>query len=314
MRLAAFHRNRGDEVRFFSGEAAVARRLDEPTYDRVYASAIFEFSAPLIGAFRKQWPEALVGGTGTDNKATLEKTLGHELEAVTYEFWPAFRASLGFTMKGCRFACGFCCVRGKEGRPYSVSTVPEIWRGPGFPKKLHLLDNDFFGQAKDQWKARLAEIRDGSFVVSFSQGINVRVITDEIAAELASIEYRDDQFRERRLYCAWDNIGDEALFFRGVERLGRAGIPPQHVMAFMLIGWADGETEADILYRVELMRLWGILPYVMPFDCRATDPERYRHAKAIQRWVNTGLYRSKPFEAYDVRIRSRVDHPQLALT
>jgi hypothetical protein len=33
----------------------------------------------------------------------------------------------------------------KEGKPRSVNTIADIWRGKPWPKHLHLLDNDFFG-------------------------------------------------------------------------------------------------------------------------------------------------------------------------
>jgi hypothetical protein len=76
-----------------------------------------------------------------------------------------------------------------------------------------------------------------SFRVCLNQGINVRLIDDEAAEALSSIEYRDDQFRKRTLYTAWDNLRDERIFFEGVDRLNRAGIPSRHVMAYMLVGF-----------------------------------------------------------------------------
>lgn len=51
-----------------------------------------------------------------------------------------------------------------------------------------------------------------------------------------------------RLYTAWDNIGDESVFFNGVDKLEKAGIPPKHLMAYMLIG-------NDILETWERMHL-----------------------------------------------------------
>jgi hypothetical protein len=97
--------------------------------------------------------------------------------------------------------------------------------------------------------------------VCFNQGINIRLIDDEIAAELAAVEYRDDNFRERRIYTAWDNLKDEAIFFRGVDRLVHAGIKPKHIMAYMLVGWAKDETLERILYRFNKMTQRGIEPY-----------------------------------------------------
>ena len=40
----------------------------------------------------------------------------------------------------------------------------------------YLLDNDFFGQPREQWEARIAEIREGGFKVCLNQGINIRMI------------------------------------------------------------------------------------------------------------------------------------------
>ena len=56
----------------------------------------------------------------------------------------------------------------------SVNTIADIWRGEPCPRHLHLLDNDFFGQTRDQWEARVGEIRDGGFKVCLNQGINIR--------------------------------------------------------------------------------------------------------------------------------------------
>ena len=124
------------------------------------------------------------------------------------------------------------CGAEKEGQPRSLNTIAQIWRGEPWPRKLLLLDNDFFGNP--DWRARLREIRDGYFRVCFWQGINTRLINEEAAEGLASIEYRNSRFSERKLYTAWDNIGDERIFFNGVQRLERAGIPPSKLMAYML--------------------------------------------------------------------------------
>ena len=125
-----------------------------------------------------------------------------------------------------------CVVPEKEGKPRAVNSISDIWR-PITPRCVLLLDNDFFGQ--DQWPDRIAELREGGFRVSFSQGINIRMITDESAAALASVEYRDDNFRRRRLYTAWDNLGDERRFFDGLERLNAVGMTLG--MAVQIAGW-----------------------------------------------------------------------------
>ena len=113
----------------------------------------------------------------------------------------------------------------KEGRPRAMNSIMSIWR-PQTERCILLLDNDFFGQPKEEWQARVDEIREGRFKVNFNQGINVRLINDEAAQALASMRYYDTRFTRRRLYTAWDNLGQEKIFFQGVDRLEAAGIPP----------------------------------------------------------------------------------------
>jgi hypothetical protein len=289
MKLSAWHKSQGDEVIFTS---LPERDLFEPSYDRVYGSAIFKFSAPTVERFRSEFPDAIVGGTGTDDKRTVEEIIGSEYEHYDYSIRPDYAFSLGFTQRGCRLKCGFCVVPRKEGAPRSVNRIADIWRGEGHQKKVCLLDNDFFGQPKEEWRARIAELRSGKFKVCFNQGLNVRLIDEEACAALSTINYMDDQFTTRRLYTAWDNLKDEGIFMRGVDMLEAAGVPPKHLMAYMLIGYDPSETWERIWHRFRRMVDRGISPYPMVFDRKRTD------LLCFQRWVLTGIYRFVPWNEY----------------
>jgi hypothetical protein len=289
MKLSHWHKAHGDEV-FFTRHAR--RDLFEPQdYGVVYGSTIFKFSTPALSAFRAEFPEAVIGGTGSGNERTVEQEIG-EYEHYDYSIYPDYAFSLGFTQRGCRLKCGFCVVPKKEGQPRSTNTIAQIWRGEGHPKKICLLDNDFFGQPRDEWRSRIAELNDGGFKVCFNQGLNVRLLDEEACAALATVEYRDDQFQQRRLYTAWDNLRDEAIFFRGVDMLEKAGVPPKHLMAYMLVGYDPAETWERIFHRFDKMVARGILPYPMVYDNTRKD------LKQFQRWVVTGLYRAVPWNEY----------------
>ncbi len=294
MHLAAHHRAAGDQIHF---SRSVRRGLFEPRYEIIYGSAIFKFSADRIARFKAEFPNAILGGTGTDSTLNVNNIIGGAV-ALDYSLYPDFDASIGFTQRGCRLSCKFCVVPKKEGKPKSVATIRHIWRGDPWPKHLHLLDNDFFGEP--EWPDRIAEIRAGGFKVSFTQGINVRAMTPEVATAIASVEYRCNEFRRRRLYTAWDNLKDEEVFFQGVDMLEAAGIPPTHLMAFMLIGFDKKETWDRIHHRFRRMVDRGVMPYPMPFD------QTNREHKRFQRWAVTGLYRAGPFEDYNIKAaRSR---------
>lgn len=300
MKLASWHRSRGDDV-------FLTRRIEgdlfDAGYDRVYGSVILDFSGKRLARFRRAWPNAIVGGTGAGAEQlgfSVEKFLGQPHDYLDYSGYEHFDQSIGFSQRGCRLKCKFCCVPRKEGKPVSVGRIPDIWRGKPYPKKIHLLDNDFF--RNPEWPARIREIVDGKFRVCLSQGINVRLINDETAAALAAIQYRNTRFTCRRLYTAWDNLGDERIFFRGIDRLERAGIKPKHIMAHMLIGFDRSETWERIWHRFNRMVERRIKPYPMVYDRSRKD------LRAFARWVITGLYRAIPFEEYDVSVKRRAPH------
>lgn len=292
MRLSHWHKAQGDAV-FFTREAE--RDLFEPEYGRVYASAIFGFSGEKLKRLLVNFPNAIIGGTGSGSQQTVEQLIG-DYDQLDYADYEHFKASIGFTQRGCRLSCKFCVVPQKEGKPRSVKTIAEIWRGAPFPKTLHLLDNDFFGNP--DWRARIAEIRSGGFRVCLSQGINVRMITPESAEALASIEYRDTKFRERVLYTAWDNLKDETVFFCGIDTLEAQGIPAKHVRAYMLIGYDPAETWLRLWHRFNRMVERGIEPYPMVYDRSRKD------LLCFQRWVITGLYRVVEWKDYNRSTKS----------
>lgn len=304
MRLSTYHKQRGDEVCFASSLASVPIRRN---FERVFASSIFQRSQPLREQVREKFPEAVTGGTGYRFISSLREVVADmdpDALAHDYSLYPTFSASLGYTQRGCRLDCAFCRMRTREGNATSVATLQDIWRGEPWPKHLHLLDNDFFGQA--QWRERLAEAMLGRFKLCFNQGINIRLIDEEQAHWLALAGYWDDSFTKRRLYTAWDNLQDERAFKVGVERLQSAGIQPQHLMVYMLIGFkghADDpnklnrtETLDEIFYRFNEMQALGVMPYPMLYD------RTQRELRKFQRWVLRRYYKVVPWDKFDERL------------
>jgi hypothetical protein len=165
MKLAYYHRARDDDVHF---TRHVERQRGEPTYDRVYGSEIFAYSADLVAQFRQHFPDAIVGGASIKRSSGCSALISTSITTIR----STGRASQlrCFTQRGCRLKCGFCVVSKKQGGPRSVNRIADIWRDQGYPRHLHLLDNDFFGQPREQWQARIAEIRECSFRVCFNQG------------------------------------------------------------------------------------------------------------------------------------------------
>ncbi len=280
MRVAAHHRARGDAVtlRKAGTGGAIGRQLGDD-FERVYASLIFERTRSVGAAVAREYPGSVIGGTGWNIARRLED-VGIATEEQDYSIFPNYRASIGFTQRGCRLRCRFCVVPRKEGRVRAAQTIEQLWRGEPWPRDLALLDNDFFGQPG--WREHVAAINGGGFRVSLLQGINARFLNDDSAAAMASMNYRSIDFKTRRLYTAWDRTQDQRRLFDGLDALVRHGVKPDHVMVYMLIGFEHGETHADRDYRRQRLRDFGARPYPMPFT-------RTPELLAFQRWV-VGAY------------------------
>lgn len=289
LKIAAHHRALGDHVELRRAPTPVSVEPEfGDRFERVYASLIFERTRPVAERLLEVRPDAIVGGTGWDLSRTLQD-VGVATSQHDYSIYPRFVPSIGFSQRGCRLSCDFCVVPKKEGAARFEQTIEQIWRGEPHPREILLLDNDFFGAPA--WRDRVDELRAGRFKVCFSQGINARMISEEAAAAIASLDYRDDSFKVRRIYTAWDNRRDEATLFRGLERLRAAGVKPDHVMVYMLVGYWSGETHEEREYRRTKLREWGARPYPMPFH---RTPELLGYA----RWVLGAYDKSIPWEEW----------------
>lgn len=284
MRIAAHHRALVDDVelRRTPTIASVEPHLGD-RFDRVYASLIFETTRPVAERLLEVRPDAIVGGTGWNLRSRVEDH-GILTKNLDYSDYPRWRSSIGFTQRGCRLRCSFCVVPSKEGDIIEENTIAEIWRGDPYPREVILLDNDFFGQPR--WQDRIEELRTGRFKVCFSQGINARMLTSESAAAIASVNFRNDSMKTKRIYTAWDNRKDARRLFDGLNRLVAAGVKPDQIMVYMLIGYWAGETSADREYRRAELRAFGARPYPMPYH-------RTPELVGFQRWV---------IGAYDKRV------------
>ncbi len=298
MGIAAHHRDRGDEVELrHIGNFAAAERGMFDDFSAVYASAVFDWSRPLAERIKQIYPQAILGGPGYDDvpdsdgqlvriglrqaQSTISSlsSVGIAPTWKDYSFWPQFKPSIGFTMRGCRMKCGFCKVPVIEGKARADETIHGIWRGNPYPKHLILWDNDTFGSPN--WRHEFAAIRDGGFKVSFNQGVNARLMDEENAEALAGMPCYNAKFTEKRWYTAWDGRKDEEILFRGLNLLVKYGVRPDQIMVYMLIGYWPGETHEDREYRRKKLQDFGARPYPMVYRKNPNQKELGGYA----RWV-----------------------------
>lgn len=276
-RIAAHHRQQGDFVRI--DHAHNEKHDFQPNlferWDKVYASLIFTKSQPIARAIKMVYPEAIIAGSGWNCKRTADYGISEE-GVRDFRDYPAFRSSMGFSQRGCRLKCGFCKVPEMEGKVRDVATIRQIWRGEPWPREIILLDNDFFGSPT--WREKIKDIKEGGFKLSLSQGVNCRLMNEEQAAALASVNYRNDAMDRKCIHTAWDNIGDEKPLFRGLNALKNHGVRPDNITVYMLIGYESERLTDSDFERHRKLRDFGCRPYPMPYV-------RNAQMRGFQRWI-----------------------------
>jgi len=275
MKISAWHKQQGDEVEHYMP-------LLRDEYDRIYASKIFNFSDDSMLSDERM----IIGGTGWDMKKTLPDEIENMVPDYSIYNYPH---NIGFTMRGCRLKCSFCVVPEKEGKPYGVSTIEEIWTQRE-SKHIVLLDNDFFGNPA--WNDRIEEIRELGLQVNFSQGLNIRNIKAEQAAAVASVKFSNMSGKKKQVHFAWDDPRHEKLIHKGIKTSIEAGLKPYQMAFSVLIGYHS--TPEEDMHRVEVLRSYGCDPFVMPYN--KEDPYQAK----FTRWVNhKAIFKTVKWEDYN---------------
>lgn len=279
MQISSYHEQKGDHVEWYEG------LLFADQYDKIYASKIFSFSdMPQVPA------RTLIGGTGIDFSMVLPKEIADA--KPSYSLYPKLSYHVGFSMKGCRFNCSFCCVPKKEGRPKYNSSIDDLLANPNGGNKLMLLDNDFFGSPN--WKEDLKRIIELKLKVCFVQGLNIRIITQDQAELLSQCNYYNSKFKAKYLTFAWDKFQDGKIVKKGIDICVNAGIPATKMQFFVLIGYDS--THEQNMHRIMTLKEWGCMPFVMPYN------KSNQYQSKLARWVNhRATFKSCLWEEYSYK-------------
>ena len=270
MKIAGWHRLRGDTV---------VRGLDG-SVDKAYISVIWPQNKPRALSASKMFTCPVeIGGSGYDYMVTLPDEIEHTMPA--YDLW-GVDYSMGFTSRGCSRRCPWCIVGDKEGN----KTVPHAdlseFLHPSHNKVI-LHDGNLL--ASPTASEVLRDLRESGVKVSFNQGLDIRLVNDEVAALLADQNYYNWHFTGHQLYFAYDTMAVGKAAHRGIEMLVEAGIPPKHLMFYMLVGF-DTTFKQDMERYQTLWEELGVYPFVMIYNRQGTPTLR-----AFARWVNKRVHK-----------------------
>lgn len=289
MKLSAHHKKLGNSVALVRSKIPIVGLIPfEPEY--VYISCIFSwnrgYALKLIDSFKKQGLQGVIsGGTGLGGN-NLPKFIEHIMP--DYSLYD-IDYSIGVTTRGCFRKCPWCLVPQLEGSFREHAPIEEFLHPDH--KKLLLLDNNFLASSKCNEKFDF--IINHDLKVSFNQGLDIRLITEDYAKFLSNIKYYDSDFNERRLYFSFDKPNIENHVIKGIETLKDIGLPPKHLMFYMLCGF--NTTHSEDMHRFEVLDKMGVDPFVMIYNNRYDDPW-IRH---FARWVNRRRYKVCDWQDYE---------------
>lgn len=283
MKISAYHKSRGDSVEWY-----------EPLFsghmDKVYMSKVFTFTPDYPYCINAN--EVIKGGTGYSYPDGGEE-LPEEIEHI-YPDYQLYKdtfpdTAYGFLTRGCPRGCDFCIVGKKEGRcARKVSDLSEFWNGQ---KNIVLLDANMF--ACKEWKDLSVQLIESGAWVDFSQGCDIRLMTDEKAEYIKRMKIKQVHF-------AWDRYEDKEKIVPQFKRFKEITQWDYRKLGVYVLCNFNTTFEQD-LDRVYTLRELGYNPYVMLYE-KDKLPAKHR-LKLLQRWVNNRIiFRScKRFEEYDGR-------------
>lgn len=276
MKLSALHKKQGDSIEWYSP-------MFSGHMDMVYMSKVFSFTPDY--EYYIDADEVIKGGSGycielVNGKeiyhAERDRWLPKEIEHIypDYSLYPELTkdTAYGFMSRGCPRGCNFCHVAVKEGRKsYKVADLSEFWDGQ---KKIVLLDPNTI--ACPDWKDILQQLIDSGAWVDFSQGVDIRLMTEEKAEMIKQIKIKNIHF-------AWDRYEDRDKIvpkFKMFKEM--TGYDRRKMTVYVLTNF-DTTIEQD-LERIYILRNLGYWPYVMIYNKEHTKPTDT--VRKIQRWVN----------------------------
>ena len=184
--------------------------------EKVYVSCIFDWNRDKCN----EWHGAYIGGSGY----SLDITLPAEIEAMKPKI------NYGFTTRGCIRNCYFCIVPKKEGGIKAVGDIYDIWDGKS--KELVVMDNNILAMP-EHFKLICSQIRKEKLKVDFNQGLDHRLLTDELCQELLTIRHK------REIRFAYDDLAYKKSVLKAIDMLRKAGLKDWQSRWYVYVGEKD---------------------------------------------------------------------------
>ena len=267
LKLAAYHRERGDRVKLVNG---TSKNGFDP--DVVHVTSLFTYAwEPVHGVVRfysTEYPKAMVvvGGIYASlcpghlrdtfgDRMEIHQGLLPEIEGLLpdYSLVPEWETSILFSSRGCIRDCSFCSVPQLEPKHEARGSIRNLIY-PGHTKAI-LWDNNIL--ASPHWRTIFAEFEEMGLEVDFNQGLDARLLDEDVAVKLTSL-----RLPVARL--AYDSEGIREPLKKAIDLLKSTGRSGRRIIVYCLYGYLD--TPEAFLDRVRDLVTWGVVTYPLRFQ------------------------------------------------
>ena len=256
---------------YYKGNVDWYYELNHYNYDKIYYSKIFNFTKKL-----DREDDMIVGGTGHN----LTTTLPDDIENcdLDYSIYPECDYSMQFLSRGCIRKCKFCVVPEKEGYVHPVGDLLDLWDGKS--KLITVLDNNILALPK-HFKKICHQAQENKIKLDFSQGLDHRLLTADLAKVLKNIRHVEYRF-------SFDHPSYVKTVEKAINILKEQGI--KRSQWYVLVGF-DTTFEED-LFRLDFLRDLGQVVYVMRYS-------RERIYIPLARWANQAhIFRAMDWKSF----------------
>lgn len=219
MKISAYHKARGDKVEWYN---------PFNRYNKLYMAKVFSFTEDYhqyitnVDMIEK-------GGTGYN----ITKVLPWEIDRLQpdYTLYPGIdtKTAYGFLTRGCPNKCKWCVVPAKEGAITPYMDVEEI--AIEGRKYIVLMDNNIL--ASNYGLRQIEKIIKMGLRIDFNQGLDARLVTDDIAKLLAKVKWI------KRIRFGCDTPGQIAEVERAATLIDKYGYKGEYFLYCILMDFEE---------------------------------------------------------------------------
>jgi hypothetical protein len=307
LKISGYCKELNHKVKLISNYSEISGKPQHCFYDLLIMSKVFKFTK-IPDAIQKKIDNntIVIGGTGFFETESPDLPFNVEHHMPDYELYTEYISdqtdnftknvvryidylnfSIGFTTRGCFRKCSYCVNR-KYDRVFKHSPILEFFD----PKRrgIYLWDDNFM--ASPDFNRILEELIATGKPFQFRQGLDIRLMTEAKAKQLANVRYKGD------FIFAFDHIEDAEKISRNLKIWKK--YCKKSTKLYVLTGY-DSQDERDIenaFERIKIIMEHGCLPYIMRYEDYKISKYKSMYIQ-LARWCNQPSFlKKKSFRQY----------------